>query len=198
MWDWMLHFHVFLLLFYFSLLVLPGAWECSSNCKWCPLPTSSNFISAFLVGRKTTQTKAGVNLALFKCLTQWLLQDGLHLQLQWSLHKNSSSHWRNHQHHHWGCADLCPFCWALLPYFLTPSGSFLIQAARLSSALQPSCLHLPYQSYWSTEQLLGSLGITWRGSASSHGNGYLAESLPPVERLLVMQLEAVQLEVVQL
>lgn len=97
-----------------------------------------------------------------------------------------------------GCADLCPFCWALLPYFLTPSGSFLIQAARLSSALQPSCLHLPYQSYWSTEQLLGSLGITWRGSASSHGSGYPAESLPPAERLLVMQLEAVQLEVVQL
>lgn len=183
----------FAVVFYFPLLVLQGTQERSTNCKWCPPPTSSDFISAFLVGRKTTQNKAGVHLALFKCLTQWLLQNRMHLQIQRSLYKNSSSRWRNHHQHHWG---LCRFmslllsCSPLLPYSLWKPSNTPWVAEQCITA---SCLHLPYKSYWSMEQLLGSLGITWRGSAASHGSGYPAKSLPLAVGPLVVQLEVVQL-----
>lgn len=53
-----------------------------------------------------------------------------------------------------GCADLCPFCWAVLPYFLTPSGSPLIHLEWLSNALQqvasicPTSLIEAWSSSW--------------------------------------------------
>lgn len=124
----------FFFFFFFSILDFPGTGENSSNCKLCPPPTTNNFMSAFLVGKKKKQHKTKqvlIWLCLLKNLDPIGSQNMLHLQIQQSLYKNSSPHGRSHQQNSQGSCRYVSLYSSLLfslPSSLSLVALYLLQA----------------------------------------------------------------------